>query len=186
MKQKFRKTPMNQRGRYKYYNADGELVVTLYPGSCPDVTDIHIKLLHSLDDSEVYNNIKNCACGATAKNSDVEIRLDFQKSSRWVLSFNQLTDEEDTDYKENTRLLEQAYARDEENRRDPGREILREAVGYLDPEEQELFRMYYDEEMTQPEIGKILGITPPAVQKRRMKLQERLKEIIFQKILPRG
>ena len=92
MKQKFHKTPMNQRGRYKYYNADGELVVTLYPGSCPEVTDVHIKLLHSLDDREVYNNIKNCACGETAKNSDVEIRLDFQKSSRWVLSFNQLTD----------------------------------------------------------------------------------------------
>ena len=76
--------------------------------------------------------------------------------------------------------------RDEENRCDTGREILREAVGYLEPEDQELFRMYYDEEMTQPKIGKVLGITPPAVQKRRMKLQERLKEIIFQKILARG
>ena len=186
MKQKFRKTPTNRRGSYRYYNAKGELVVSLSPDAMTGVTDIHIKLLHSMDDAEVYNNIKNCACGATPKNQAMEIRLDFQKSSRWVLSFNQLMDEEDMDYKENTRLLEQAYVRDEENRRDHGKEILREAVSYLKPEEQELFRMYYTEEMTQPEIGKILGITAPAVQKRRMKLQERLKEIIFQKILSRG
>lgn len=31
MKQKFRKTPTNRRGNYHYYNAKGELVITLSP-----------------------------------------------------------------------------------------------------------------------------------------------------------
>ena len=186
MKQKFHKTPKKQRGCYKYYNAKGELVVALYPERDSNISDIHIKLLHSLDDAEVYNNIKNCGSGSVEKKLGVEIQLDFHKSSRWVLSLNQLTDEDDKDYKENTRLIEQAYANNEAKSRDPGKEILYEAVNYLNPEQQELFYMYYIQEMTQPEIAKVLGISAPAVQKRRVKMREQLKEIIFKKILSRG
>lgn len=187
MKQKLRKTPTNRRNNYRYYNAKGELVITLSPDAVTGVTDIHIKLLHSLDDAEVYNNRKNCGSGSVAdKTADMEVRLDFRKSSRWVLSLNQLTDEEDMDYKENTKLLEQAYLHREEERRDVRKEPLDEAVGYLEPDQQMLFRMYYRDEMTQPEIAKILGITAPAVQKRRKKLVAQLKEIIFKKIMPDG
>lgn len=186
MKQKFHKTPKKQRGCYKYYNAKGELVVALYPGTDTNVSDIHIKLLHSLDDAEVYNNIKNCGSGSVEKKSGVEIQLDFHKSARWVFSLNQLIDEEDRNYKENTRIIERAYAQKEEQCRDTGKEILYEAVGYLGPKEQELFHMYYIQEMTQPEIAKVLGISTPAVQKRRVKMQEQLKEIILKKILSCG
>lgn len=187
MKQKFRKTPTNRRGSYRYYNAKGELVITLSPNTEMGVTDIHIQLLHRLDDAEVFNNRKNCGSGSVEKKSaDMEVRLDFRKSSRWVLSLNQLTDEEDMDYKENTKLLEQAYRNAEEERHDVRKEILHEAVSYLEPSQQELFRMYYIDEMTQSEIAVVLGITAPAVHKRRKKMVEQLKEIIFKKILPDG
>ena len=44
---------------YSYTNEEGKLVhITLEEGK-DDVTAEHIKLLHALDDAEVYNNIKN-------------------------------------------------------------------------------------------------------------------------------
>ena len=59
MKQRFRKTPMSQRKVYKYYDANERCVATIHPGDDNQVSEIHIKILHSMDDAEVYNNRKN-------------------------------------------------------------------------------------------------------------------------------
>lgn len=59
MKQKFRKTPESLCDCYKYKDANGKVVITLRSDASMQVTDVHIKLLHSLDDALVYNNRKN-------------------------------------------------------------------------------------------------------------------------------
>ena len=56
MKQKIRKTPTSRSDAYNYYDAKGQLVITLRPDAVNPVPDIHNKLLHGLDDSEVYSN----------------------------------------------------------------------------------------------------------------------------------
>lgn len=58
---KFKKEVAEKRNVYvyNYTNEEGKLVhITLEEGK-DDVTAEHIKLLHALDDAEVYNNIKN-------------------------------------------------------------------------------------------------------------------------------
>lgn len=62
---RFQKTDQKERGVYKYITTEktekGEYVektITLKPGE-NGVTDLDIKMLHSLDDSEVYYNLKN-------------------------------------------------------------------------------------------------------------------------------
>ena len=59
---KFVKTATANRGTYTYtfIDIDGECKnVELVPGK-DGVTAADIKMLHSMDDAEVYNNIKNC------------------------------------------------------------------------------------------------------------------------------
>lgn len=55
------KTPLKQRSTYSYqfFDADGkpEPRITIRPGES-DVTEVDIKRLHALDDSEIYYNIK--------------------------------------------------------------------------------------------------------------------------------
>ncbi len=59
---KLHKTPQSQRNTYTYqfYDADGnpEPRITIQPGE-NGVTEVDIKRLHALDDSEVYYNIKS-------------------------------------------------------------------------------------------------------------------------------
>ena len=54
---KTQKTRLDKRGAYTFQFNDGTSV-TLRPGE-DGVTEADIKVLHSLDDAEVYNNIKN-------------------------------------------------------------------------------------------------------------------------------
>ena len=66
---KFRKTNTAKRGTYTYTftGADGnEERVTLRPEE-DGVTEADIKMLHSLDDSEVYYNLKNLKPEKTAE-----------------------------------------------------------------------------------------------------------------------
>lgn len=59
---RIRKTNKEDRMVYKYKTAGG--IIVIKPGE-NDVTEIDIKLLHSQDDSEVYNNLKNLRPGRT-------------------------------------------------------------------------------------------------------------------------
>ena len=54
---KYRKTPRNQRGTYKLYDENGQLVIEFKPGE-NGVTEQDIQNLHALDDHEVYVNCK--------------------------------------------------------------------------------------------------------------------------------
>ena len=51
----FRKTPTSERGKYVYRLNDGTVSI-IAEGS---EAEVWIKSLHSLDDAEVYNNVKN-------------------------------------------------------------------------------------------------------------------------------
>lgn len=51
----FRKTPTNERGKYVYRFNDGTVSVIAEGREA----EVWIKSLHSFDDAEVYNNIKN-------------------------------------------------------------------------------------------------------------------------------
>ena len=57
MQSRFVKTPLNRRKFYTYYFLDG--TTRVFHVGDNGVTAEIIKKLHSYDDAEVYNNIKN-------------------------------------------------------------------------------------------------------------------------------
>jgi len=188
MKLNFIRVSGKKRKSYKYYDANEKLVVTLTPNAANGISEIHIKLLHSMDDAEVYNNIKNHVCMPEVKGSDKsETKGEWKDSPRWTLSLDQMMDENDRNFTLSRRVLEQA-SESLEKPSDPLRELLHEAVGYLEPCQQKLFRQYYIDEMTLTEIGKkeTPKVSAEAVRKRLKRIENQLKDIIFKKILHRG
>lgn len=180
MKLKFKKTPMNKRNVYQYYDANDNVTVTISPDQ---VEEIQIKLLHSLDDAEVYNNIKN---HRSAKDRNVEVSIGQREQSSWILSLDRLRDENESDFREDRELLEQSYSNEMSDLKDPGRELLYEAVEDLDERQQELFRHRYIEGMSETEIAREDSVSVAAIHHRLKRIEKRLKDTIFKKILPRG
>lgn len=97
-----------------------------------------------------------------------------------------MADEDGDCFKDNRRILEEAYQSEESRRRDVGRELLYEAVALLPAKEQELFRRRYTEDMTETAIAKEKGVSVAAVHKQLKRMEKKLKDIIFQKILGQG
>lgn len=189
MKLNFIRTSSKKRKSYKYYDANEKIVVTLTPNEESGISEVHIKLLHSMDDAEVYNNIKNHACmPKTSRRDKTETNGRWSASSRWTLSLDQMMDEDDRNYTLSRRVLEQAVESLEEYQPDPLRELLHEAVGYLEPWQQKLFQQYYINEMTLTEISQHEKpkVSAETVRKRLKKIEKQLKDIIFKKILQRG
>ena len=97
---RIRKTPIKQRNIYTYVAADGRKIV-LYPDR-NGVTEVHIKMLHSMDDAEVYNNLKNARPEPTKAEKqrmrEWEEQHPGEKAHRnWNLSLDaSLTDEDDS------------------------------------------------------------------------------------------
>ena len=187
MKLKIRKTSTKQRKTYQYRDANGAVIETIRPGTDTQVDESIIKLLHLLDDAEVRNNLKHSRTAPpTAEEAELEIHLNFSQSSRWVLSLDQMSDEDGESFKENRAVLEEAYRNEEARRHDVGRELLYEAVALLSAKEQELFRRRYTEDMTETAIAKEKGVSVVAVHKQLKRMEGKLKEIIFKKILGQG
>ncbi len=100
----YRKTPRGQRGTYTYEFADGEKI-TVIPGA-EGCTEIDIRRLHSIDDHEVYVNIKVSGClsgfgGAYHPGSDQEDPAD-----RYLLSMRYICGK---DWEESKRQLIGVY-----------------------------------------------------------------------------
>ena len=81
---RIKKTDQNERGVYKYTTTERtekgayvEKTITLKPGE-NGVTELDIKMLHSMDDSEVYYNLKNARPERT-KEEKAEIKVWKQK-----------------------------------------------------------------------------------------------------------
>ena len=66
---RFKKTRWDRRGTYTFDFNDGTRI-TLKPGE-GGITEADIKMLHSMDDAEVYNNIKNSRPPMTEKQEGV-------------------------------------------------------------------------------------------------------------------
>lgn len=64
----YRKTRIEERGTYTYEFTNGNKV-ELIPGE-NGITELDIKKLHSIDDSEVYNNSKNLRPNRTAEEKE--------------------------------------------------------------------------------------------------------------------
>ena len=170
---KTRKTPTKQRGTYTYVTAEGCKIV-LRPGE-EDVTAVHIKVLHSLDDAEVYNNIKNARPEPSEAEKQQMRKWEDQhpgeKAPRnWNLSLDaSLTDEDDS-----ATLGDMVAAPEKTD--SPEVERLRQIVAAMTERQKQVYQLHLIEGFSVKETAAILGMSSPAVTKHKQRIIEIIKE----------
>ena len=170
----FRKTPTNERGNYVYRFNDGTVSV-IAEGS---EAEVWIKSLHSLDDAEVYNNIKNSRPQLEAWQKKVLEEWKAQHpgeepEKNWNLSMDGLMMTENPDTSTYAKQL--AGKTTEES--DPLKELLYEMVSMLPEEDQDLYRLYYTEGYSQEEIAEMKGVSQNTVSKKLRRIKKQLIEM---------
>ena len=171
----FRKTESTKRENYVYRFGENE--VSVIAGDDAE-TKVWIKTLHSLDDAEVYNNIKNSRPKLTKKEKAAKREWEAKHPGEnvpknWNLSLDGLAQTEDADH---SSYMKEAVDLQSENP-DPLREILYAVLETLPEEEMELYRMRYIWELSQGEIAEELGVSQNTVSKRLRKLEAKITEL---------
>ena len=167
----FRKTPANKRETYTYRSVTGEV----FEYGSGDVGAENIRLLHAMDDAAVYNNIKNSKPPVEAWQKEIMKKWkedhpweEFRND--WNLSMDGLLEIESPE--KSIYALKLADMADE--KMDPQKEILYEMVSELPEDMQNLFTLYYIQEMSQQEIADRLGVIQSTIGRRLRRLEERL------------
>ncbi|HEY9059191.1 MAG TPA: sigma factor-like helix-turn-helix DNA-binding protein [Pseudobacteroides sp.] len=173
---KFKKTPSNKRGTYTYYGVNGK--VTVRPGK-DGITEVDIKLLHSLDDNEVYTNIKNSRPKMDKQEKAAvkeweEAHPGEVAPKNWNISID-ASDGEDGTSQDKSKVLEEAYY-SLEKEVSPAVERLRDVVETLTKEQQELYQMVVIQSMTLTEAAEVLGTSIPNIHKRINRIYEQIKK----------
>lgn len=174
---KFVKTATANRGTYTYtfIDVDGESKnVELVPGK-DGVTAAHIKMLHSLDDAEVYNNIKNCKPAVQEwEKSAIEDWKDKHPNEelpkRWNISINEIVGEDEN-------VSREEYLKDERTEELPESDMiarLHEIIDSLSELQKETYRKVILEEMSNTSVAAEENKSEAAVRK----IINRIKQII--------
>lgn len=112
---RFYKTNSNYRTTYTYKSATGEKI-TFAPGDADgEVTAELIKFLHSLDDSEIYNNRKNCR--PPLSDEEKAMIREWEEShpgeevpKNWTMSLDAFSEDADSDM-DRSDLMKEIYDR---------------------------------------------------------------------------
>ena len=170
----FRKTPTSERDNYVYRFDDGKISV-IAEGS---EAEVWIKLLHSFDDANVYNNIKNSRprLEPWQKKAQEEWKAQHpgeEPDKNWNLSMDGLMMTENPDTSVDAKQLAEMTAEEP----DPLKELLYEKLSELSYEDQELYRLYYVEEYSQKEIAKMKGVSQNTISKKLRRIAKQLTEM---------
>ena len=170
----FRKTPTNERGNYVYRFNDGTVSV-ITEGS---EAEVWIKSLHSFDDAEVYNNIKNSRpqLEPWQKKALEEWKAQHpgeETEKNWNLSMDGLMMTENPDTSIYAKQLAEMMAEEP----DPQKELLYEKLSELSKDDQELYRLYYTEGYSQEEIAEMKGVSQNTVSKKLRRIKKQLTEM---------
>lgn len=205
-----RKTNSNDRATYKYTscvrNEDGsysEETIEIKPGE-NGVTEADIKMLHSMDDSEVYYNNKNLRPGRTAEEK-AEIKawkeeyiqhfnlkhgyepnkddVEYAANEHFPRNYNLSLDfDADGELEVDKSHLAEALSTTDDygfSADDYGFEMSEEmenAFSTLTDKQRQVIRLMFIEGYTQSEIASMLGISSAGVKKHLDKALEKLRK----------
>lgn len=170
---RIRKTPTKQRDTYTYITAVGCKVV-LYPGR-DDVTEAFIKLLHSMDDAEVYNNIKNARPRPSeAEKQKVREWEEHHPGEKVFSNWNLSLDASILDEDDSATLGDMIAAPEEMD--NPDVERLRQIVAMMTERQQQVYRLHLIEGFSVKETAAILGMSSPAVTAHKKRIIEIIKK----------
>ena len=175
----FRKTPTSKRGNFVYRFNDGTVSV-IAKGSG---TEVWIKSLHSFDDAEVYNNIKNSRpqLEPWQRKTLEEWKAQHpgeEPDKNWNLSMDGLMITENPDTSVYAKQLAEMTA----DEPDSQKKLLYEKLSELPEEDQELYRLYYIEEYSQEQIAKMKGVSQNTISKKLRRIRKQLTEMCRKEI----
>ena len=191
---KIRKTRLDERTTYVYRFAD-ETKVELEPGK-DGITEVDIKKLHALDDSEVYYNNKNLRPERT-KEEKAEIESwkqefisDFKKSNgyepnedllkgevedRFPRNYNLSLDfDNDGDIDPDKRLIATIKSKDM-NEEFEWSEHMEDILSLLTDKQRLVIKLMFVDGYKQSEIADLMNISSAAVKKHLDKAKETIK-----------
>lgn len=175
---RFKNTRSDNRGTYTFRFDDGTSV-TLRPSE-NGVTEADIKVLHSLDDAEVYSNIKNSRPPMTtaekARKKEWEAAHPGERyPMNRNLSFDYIAGEDGDDSNDKSRVLaETATMPDYEDETE--NEMIRRILWFLTDIQREVYRLVLLEGYTQTEAAELLGTSIPNINKHLKKALERIEQ----------
>ena len=199
---KIRKTNKKDRGVYKYTTTERtekgayvEKTIKLKPGE-NGVTELDIKILHSMDDSEVYYNLKNARPERT-KEEKAEIEVwkqkfvgDFKERhgyepNKYIIKdavndafprdYNLSLDfDADGDIDPDKRLIA-SISDKESDEMFEWSERMEEVLSLLTDKQRLVINLMFVEEYTQSEIADLMNISSAAVKKHLDKAKEIIK-----------
>lgn len=198
---KVKKTPLKERGTYKYYDTNGKVVDELKPG-VNGVTEMDIYQLHQLDDQDVYYTMK-AHQGLRTNKEKAEIRdwiPTFVEKFKTEHNGIEPTDDVVKDaVKEQFPMVQtfsinafeaEGHADDKndfyyqvcledksKNASDSRLERLEELIPELTENQRWLIQKIFHEEVSQTDVAEELGITKQAVQNRLNKIYTRIKKL---------
>ena len=175
----FRKTPTSERDNYVYRFNDGTVSV-IAEGS---EAEVWIRSLHSFDDGDVYNNIKNSRpqLESWQKKALEEWKAQHpgeEPDKNWNLSMDGLMMTENPDTSVYAKQLAEITAEEP----DLMKELLYEKFSELPEEDQELYRLYYIEVYSQEQIAKMKGVSQNTVSKKLRRIARQLTEMCRKEI----
>lgn len=173
---KFKKSSAEKRNVYvyNYTNEDGKVAhITLEEGK-EHVTSEHIKLLHAMDDAEVYNNIKNTK--PTIQEWEKPAIKEWKSRhpyeelpKRWNVSINELVGSD-----ENVEREEFISDSSAEDKVSDVMECLHALYDTFSDLQKEVYNKVFIEGMTYSAVAKERGKTEASVRK----VANKIKEII--------
>lgn len=176
---KIRRTPMEKRGTYTFHFDDGT-IFTVRPGK-DGVTEADIRTLHSLDDAEVYNNLKNSRPELTKEEKERkrawEAEHPGEKYPRnWNLSLDYMAGEDgDEDKLDKSRIASEASTYMDAEDEDEA-EMLDRLLWFLTDIQRKVYRLVKIDGLTQTEAAEVLGTSIPNINKHLKKALERIEE----------
>lgn len=175
----FRKTPTSERDKYVYKFNDGTVSI-IAEGS---EAEVWIKSLHSFDDAEVYNNIKNSRPQLEPWHKEALEEWKAQHpgevpDKNWNLSMDGLMKTEN----QNTSIYAKQLAEMAAEDPDPQKELLYEKVSELPAADQELYMLYFVEGYSQDEIAKMKGVSQNTISKKIRRITKQLTEMCRKEI----
>lgn len=178
---KIRKTPQNDRGIYRYHSTNGE-EITLVPGE-DGVTELDIKMLHALDDSEVYYNNKNLRPDRTAEEKETIKKwkqdyiqkfkeeygyephkddVDYAANEKFPRNYNLSIDTGEVDFdKSELGFMSASYYNEDFDWSDN----LKKAMNEMTDKQKQVIKLMFVDGLKQNEVAEQLGISPAAVNK---------------------
>jgi RNA polymerase sigma factor, sigma-70 family len=199
---RIKKTDQNERGVYQYSfqirTENGEYAtrkVVLKPGK-NGVTELDIKMLHSMDDSEVYNNLKNARPKRTEKEkaeiekwkdkfiSDFAARYGY-KPNKYIIKYAvkdafprnynlSLDFDADGDIDLDKRLIA-SIADKESDEKFEWSERMEEVLSLLTDKKRLVINLMFVDGYKQSEIAELMNISSAAVKKHLDKAKEIIK-----------